>query len=72
MGRVTVAASLAAWKRDVERRILFFMEGQALNFYPVNKKGEYGAASMWIGSTFALHDGGKNKIRESASLYKGE
>jgi N4-(beta-N-acetylglucosaminyl)-L-asparaginase len=41
-----------------------------LNFYAINKKGEYGGASMWSGSKFAIHDGTENKLIESAYLYK--
>ncbi len=42
----------------------------ALNFYAVNKKGEYGGASMWSGRNFAVHDGRENKLRPIAYLYK--
>jgi N4-(beta-N-acetylglucosaminyl)-L-asparaginase len=41
-----------------------------LNFYAINKKGEYGGASMWSGSKFAVHDGMENKLVDSAYLYK--
>ncbi len=41
-----------------------------LVFYAINKKGEYGAASMWSGRKFAVHDGKENKLLESAYLYK--
>jgi len=41
-----------------------------LDFYAINKKGEFGGASMWSGSTFAIHDGQKNKLVESAYLFK--
>lgn len=41
-----------------------------LDFYAINKKGEYGGASMWSGSEFAIHDGTNNKLVESAYLYK--
>ena len=43
-----------------------------LNFYAVNKKGEYGGASMWSGRNFAVHDGKENKLRPIAYLYKRE
>lgn len=42
----------------------------SLNFYAVNKKGEYGAATMWGPRTFAAHDGTENKPKESAYLFK--
>jgi len=47
-----------------------------LNFYAINKKGEYGGASMWSGDeeerNFAVHDGKENKLRPIAYLYKKE
>ena len=41
-----------------------------LNFYAVNKQGEYGGASLWQGGRFAVHDGKEAKIVESAYLYE--
>lgn len=41
-----------------------------LSYYAVNKKGEYGSANLWGSSRFAVHDGEKNALRESAYLYK--
>jgi len=41
-----------------------------LDFYAVNKKGEFGGASMFSGSQFAVHDGKENKLREAAYLFK--
>jgi len=41
-----------------------------LTYYAINKKGECGSANMWGGSRFAVHDGEKNGLRESAYLYK--
>jgi N4-(beta-N-acetylglucosaminyl)-L-asparaginase len=41
-----------------------------LNFYAVNKKGEYGAATLWKGSKFAVHDGKEAKLVECAYLYE--
>lgn len=43
-----------------------------LNFYAINKKGEYGAASMWSGRKFAVHDGQENKFLPTAYLFKKE
>ncbi len=40
----------------------------SLNFYAVNKRGEYGAASLFP-SHYAAHDGTEAKIRDTASLY---
>jgi N4-(beta-N-acetylglucosaminyl)-L-asparaginase len=41
-----------------------------LNFYALNKKGEFGSACMWSGGRFAAHDGKENKLREAAYLFK--
>jgi N4-(beta-N-acetylglucosaminyl)-L-asparaginase len=41
-----------------------------INFYAVNKKGEYGAATLWKGSRFAVHDGREAKLIECAHLYE--
>ena len=41
-----------------------------VNFYAVNKKGEFGAAAIWSGSRFAVHGGRRNEIRESAYLFE--
>jgi N4-(beta-N-acetylglucosaminyl)-L-asparaginase len=40
-----------------------------INFYAVNKKGEFGAATLWKGSRFAVHDGKEARLVESAYLY---
>jgi len=40
------------------------------SFYALNKKGEYGAAGMWSGHKYAVHDGTENRLREEAYLYK--
>ncbi len=41
-----------------------------LKFYAINKKGEYGAASMWSDGKFVVHDGQENKSIEIAYLFK--
>ena len=43
-----------------------------LNFYIVNKKGEYAGVNLYEGprAKFAVHDGKTNRLRESAYLYK--
>ena len=43
-----------------------------LKFYAINKKGEYGGASMWSGANFVVHDGKENILRPAAYLYKKE
>jgi len=41
-----------------------------LSFYAINKKGEYGAGSMWGGRRYAVHDGKENGLKEAAYLFK--
>jgi len=41
-----------------------------LSFYALNKKGEYGSASIWSGAKYAAHDGTKNRLIEGAYLYE--
>ena len=47
-----------------------------INFYALNKKGEYGGAALWgMGeegkkSSFAVHDGKEARLIESIYLYQ--
>ncbi len=41
-----------------------------LNFFALNKKGEFGSARMWSGDPYAVHDGKENKLTEAAYLFK--
>jgi N4-(beta-N-acetylglucosaminyl)-L-asparaginase len=41
-----------------------------LEFYALNKKGEFGAAGFFGGGGFAAHDGSANKLRDAAYLFK--
>ncbi|HKP30476.1 MAG TPA: N(4)-(beta-N-acetylglucosaminyl)-L-asparaginase [Gemmatimonadales bacterium] len=41
-----------------------------LDFYAVNKKGETGCAALYP-SKYAVHDGSKAEVRDSAYLYQG-
>ena len=41
-----------------------------LEFYALNKKGEFGAAGFFEGGRYAVHDGAENKFRDAAFLYK--
>jgi len=40
----------------------------SLNFYAVNKRGEFGSASLYP-SRYAAHDGTEAKIRDTACLF---
>lgn len=46
--------------------------GFGLSFYAVNKKGDYGSATMWSGDSFAIHDGTTSRKEEAAYLFKGK
>lgn len=41
----------------------------SLNFYAVNKRGEYGASCLWKGGRFAVHDGQSSKLVDSTALF---
>jgi len=41
-----------------------------VKFYALNKKGEFGSASILSGATMAVHDGTSARLVESAYLYK--
>ncbi len=41
-----------------------------LNFYALNRKGEFGGASFYPGAKYAFNDGNVNELKESAFLMK--
>ena len=41
-----------------------------INFYAVNKAGEFGGATLWKGARFAVHDGTEAKLVECAFLFE--
>jgi len=63
--RITDKSKLQPHLLDKDGRPRF-----GLNFYAINKKGEYGAASMWSDRKFAVHDGKENKFLPTAYLFK--
>jgi site-specific DNA-adenine methylase len=40
-----------------------------VTFYALNKRGEYGSASIWKGGTFSVNDGRTNTKSDSAYLF---
>jgi N4-(beta-N-acetylglucosaminyl)-L-asparaginase len=71
-GMSPTEAAMDAVKR-VAARYGFNKEALAeigINFYAVNKKGEYGAATLWKSQKFAVHDGKEVKLIECAHLYE--
>jgi N4-(beta-N-acetylglucosaminyl)-L-asparaginase len=70
-------ACLKALESIVETTRLqpYLLDGEGLpkfglNFYALNKRGEFGAASLWSGARYAVHDGAENKLREEAYLFQ--
>jgi N4-(beta-N-acetylglucosaminyl)-L-asparaginase len=41
-----------------------------LDFYALDRKGEFGAAGIYQGGRFAVHDGLENRLRDVAYLFK--
>lgn len=75
-GMAPTDACLDALRRivrfTVERRLLDEAGHPAfnVNFYALNRRGEYGAAALWSGSRYAVHDGRRNELRDSAYLFR--
>ncbi|GAB4128884.1 MAG: N(4)-(beta-N-acetylglucosaminyl)-L-asparaginase [Acidobacteriota bacterium] len=42
-----------------------------LQFYLVNKRGEFAGVSLWEGKKFAAHDGTENRLYDCAYLFSG-
>ena len=65
-----IAEKARLWPRNLK---LVSADGRPafeLDFYAVNRKGEFGSAAMWSGSRFSAHDGTENKLRDCAYLFK--
>lgn len=43
-----------------------------LSFYAINKKGEYGSATMWSGGRYVIHDGRESRREEAPYLFMRE
>ena len=43
-----------------------------LNFYAVNKNGEFGAGSIWSGGRYAAYDGTTARLHDFPYLYEGD
>lgn len=74
-GKSPEEACLLACKRIAERqreRRLQDAKGRFkhnVKFYAINRRGEYGSASIWSGGKFVIHDGTAAKTLDSAYLY---
>lgn len=75
-GKSPKDACLEACKRIHEKnrlRRLQTKDGRpnfGLNFYAVSNKGEYGGASIWSGSQYAVYANGEAKMEPSAFLFE--
>ncbi len=43
-----------------------------LNYYAVNKEGQFGGASLYAGARFAVHDGTESRLVDSAYIFERE
>lgn len=74
-GRSPEQACLDACKRIVDHNRMRRLRDASgapnfsVSFYAINKKGEYGAASILKGGTYALHDGASARKAECSYLY---
>ena len=62
-------SALARENQDAQGRL---KTGFNVNFYAVNKKGEFAGAALWSGSRFAVADASGARLVDSAYLYKRE
>lgn len=76
-GKSPEAACLAACERiakQTKMRRLLDENGRPkfdVRFYAINKRGEYGSASIWSGGTFTVNTGeNESRLLESAFLFK--
>ena len=76
-GKSPEAACLAACERiakQTKMRRLLDDDGRPnfdVRFYAINKRGEFGSASIWSGGTFTINTGEKESRQlESAFLFK--
>jgi len=75
-GKSPEEACLEACKRIVGHNIMRRLQDDSrrpnfnVKFFALNKRGEYGSASIYDGAEFAVHDGTKAKVEPSSYLYK--
>ena len=62
-------SALARENQDTQGRL---KPGFNVNFYAVNKKGDYAGAAIWSGSRFAVADASGARLQDSAYLYRRE
>lgn len=75
-GKSPEEACLEACKRIVEHNIMRRLQDESrrpnfnVKFYALNKKGEYGSASIFDGAEIAVHDGTRARLEPSSYLFK--
>jgi N4-(beta-N-acetylglucosaminyl)-L-asparaginase len=75
-GKSPEQACLDVCKRIVEHNMMRRLQDASgrpnfdVKFYALNKKGEFGSASIWSGATFAVHNGIQARISPAAYLFK--
>jgi N4-(beta-N-acetylglucosaminyl)-L-asparaginase len=65
-----IAEKARFWPKNLKLLLPDGKPAFGLDFYAINKKGEFGSAAMWSGARYSAHDGTENKLRECAYLYK--
>jgi N4-(beta-N-acetylglucosaminyl)-L-asparaginase len=74
-GKSPEEACLEVCKRVAEKTImkrLQYEDGRPkfnVTYYAINKRGDFGSASIWKGSKFCINTGSETKILESAYLF---
>ncbi len=75
-GKTPEQACLEVCKRIVDHNKMQRLQDENgrpsfdVKFYAVNKRGEFGSASIYSGSMYAIHDGKQAQLMKSAYLYK--
>jgi N4-(beta-N-acetylglucosaminyl)-L-asparaginase len=75
-GKSPEEACLEACKRIVEHNKMRRLQDDSrrpsfnVKFYALNRKGEYGSASIFAGGEIAVHDGTSARLEPSSYLYK--
>jgi N4-(beta-N-acetylglucosaminyl)-L-asparaginase len=75
-GKTPEQACLEACKRIVDHNVMRRLRDASgrpsfsVSFYAINRNGEYGAASILSGGSYAVHDGVSARKQECSYLYK--
>jgi len=61
-----ILQKVKSWTEMVNDRGIFI---ENLTFYAVNKKGEYGSATIWSGKQYVINEGLESRLKDCAFLY---